>query len=64
MGADRGAEAGRESAAGASLREPLYPGKRGSFAWEPFSDDSMFDEMTVRPDGEAVSPFGRCLGHL
>ena len=29
--------------------EPLYPGKRGSFAWEPFSDDSMFDEMTVRP---------------
>ncbi len=44
--------------------EPLYPGKRGSFAWEPFSDDSMFDEMTVRPDGEAVSPFGRCLGHL
>lgn len=29
--------------------EPLYPTKRGSFAWEPFSDDSADDEMTVRP---------------
>ena len=33
--------------------EPLYPGKRGSFAWEPFSDDSMYDDMTVRPSGDA-----------
>ncbi len=29
--------------------EPLYPGKRGSLAWEPFSDDTMYDEMTVCP---------------
>ena len=29
--------------------EPLYPTKRGSFAWEPFSDDGADDEMTVRP---------------
>ena len=29
--------------------EPLYPGKRGSLAWEPFSDDNMYNEMTVCP---------------
>ena len=28
--------------------EPLYPDKRGSFAWEPFADDDMEEGLTVR----------------